>query len=112
MNKAIIFGLAFFALAGTAQAEGFMPWTDVMIMADTNHDGALDMQEVDNFSEATTFIGFQPFIREQFKIYDTNHDGRLSMAELKMGTMKDELTDPEVSVAFFKGLGFMPSNHN
>lgn len=111
MKKQIaILALTLVGAASAVQAEGFMPWTDVMMQADTNHDGALTMAEVKNYKASDHFIGFQPFMADHFQDYDTNGDGKVSMAELKAGTIRDQMTDPEVSVAFFKGLGFMPRN--
>ncbi len=111
MNKQIaVLALSLMAVTASVQAEGFMPWTDVMMMADADHDGALTMNEVETFNDAEHFIGFQPFMADHFSIYDTDADGKVTMAELKAGTLRDKMTDPEVSVAFFKGLGFMPNN--
>jgi hypothetical protein len=100
------FVLSLFAVA--AGAQGFMPWTDVMMMADMNHDGELSMDEVKTYNAKDHFIGFQPFMVDHFKDCDKDDDDAVSMYELKVCTKEMGMTDSETSRVFYKGIGFMP----
>ena len=97
--------------SGLAMAQGFMPWTDVMLMADSNKDGKLSMKEVKGFSAAEHFVGFQPFMADHFADCDVDNDDSVTMFELKSCMKSLGMTDPEASQMFFKGVGFMPRNH-
>ena len=109
-SKVLILAVAF-AIVLPAFAQGFMPWTDVMMMADTDHDGMTSMEEVKTFNAADHFIGFQPFMIDHYKDLDINKDGMVSMAEVKMFAKNQmKWSDPEISKMFYKGLGFMPKN--
>ena len=114
ISKVLILALALavaFAFVLPAFAQGFMPWTDVMMMADTNHDGMTSMDEVKKFNVADHFIGFQPFMIDHYDDLDLNKDGMVSMAEVKMFAKNQmKWSDPEISKMFYKGLGFMPKN--
>jgi hypothetical protein len=98
-------------IAPLASAQGFMPWTDVMMMADGDHDGMVTMDEVKKFNAADHFVGFQPFMTDHFKDLDLNKDGMVTMAEVKMFSKSQmKWSDPEISEMFYKGVGFMPKN--
>ncbi len=109
-SKALVLAVAC-VIVLPAFAQGFMPWTDVVMMADTNHDGMMTMEEVKKFNAADHFVGFQPFMIDHYKDLDTNNDGMVSMAEVKMFA-KNQMhwSDPEISEMFYKGVGFMPRN--
>lgn len=101
-----------FALASIAvSAAGFMPWTDVMMGADADGNGAISMSEVKNYKLGSRFVGFQPFMVDHFAELDTDGDGQISMYELKKGTMDMDMTDSEVSTGFYRGFGFMPRSN-
>jgi hypothetical protein len=109
MNKFIL--TTIFALAAnTAIAQGFMPWTEVMLDADTDGSGTLNMDEIKAYKASDHFIGFQPFMVDHFQDCDKNKDSEVSMAELKSCTMKMGMGDEEVSTGFYRGFGFMPAN--
>ncbi len=94
--------------AGAAGAEGFMPWTDVVKMADGNADGMLTPTEVMYFKEAGEYPGFMPFMTDHFKGFDTDQDGMVSKAELDAAMQKYGMTDTQMSKAFLERQGFMP----
>lgn len=95
-------------VSGIVYAEGFMPWTDVTAMADSNKDGMLTMPEVEQFKQATEFPGFQPFMTDHFKELDTNADGMVDSDELAKAKEMFQMDDTAMSQAFFKKQGFMP----
>ena len=99
------------AYSFTVSAQGFMPWTDVFMMADGDHDGMVNMDEVKKFGHNDHFVGFMPFMTDHYKDLDRNKDGMVSMAEVKMFSKEQmKWTDPELSSMFYKGTGFMPFN--
>lgn len=91
-------------------AQGFMPWTDVMMEADSDGSGGISMQEVKAYKLGSRFQGFQPWMADHFAEVDLDGDGEVSMFELKKSTMNMGMTDQEVSTGFYRGFGFMPSN--
>jgi hypothetical protein len=91
-------------------AQGFMPWTEIMLEADTDGSGSLRMSEIKAFKASDHFVGFQPFMVDHFKDCDTNGDDEVTMAELKTCTMSMGMSDAEVSTGFHRGFGFMPFN--
>lgn len=109
-NVTFLFALALAAVSFSATAQGFMPWTDVMMEADTNNDGGVSMEEIKAFKLGSRFQGFQPWMIDHFAELDLDKDGEISMYELKKGTMGMEMTDAEVSTGFYRGFGFMPAN--
>ncbi|MEM7540635.1 MAG: hypothetical protein AAF384_03505 [Pseudomonadota bacterium] len=108
-NLLTILILALGVVAGASAQSGFMPWTDVVMMADTNDDGMMTEDEVKKFMAADHFVGFQPFMKDHFKNLDANGDGMVSMAEVKMFAKNQmQWSDPQISEMFYKGQGFMP----
>lgn len=105
-SKACLF--AGLLVSGTCHAQGFMPWTDVMMMSDANGDGMLTMEEVKTFQGKNHFIGFMPFMVDHFADCDKDKDNMVSMFELKLCSKGMGMTDEETSEVFYKGLGFMP----
>ena len=103
-----VFAVLITAGLSTAQADGFMPWTDIMKMADENNDSMVSPNEVMTFKFAAQYPGFQPFIATHFMKFDANSDGMISADEFhsEMGTMR--MTDDDMNAAFTKGAGFMP----
>jgi len=99
-------------VGNVANAEGFMPWTDVMKMADTDKDGMLTPREVMYFEGSDSHVGFQPFMVDHFKDFDTDGDGMVSAAELAAAKDKLGMSDDDMSKAFFERQGFMPRNPN
>ena len=110
--RRIALGMAFLGLGlvvgGTLNAAGFMPWTDVMKMADADDDGMLTPREVMYFEGREAHAGFQPFMVDHFKDFDTNGDGMVSSDELTAAKAKLGMSDEEMSKAFFERQGFMP----
>jgi hypothetical protein len=106
----IILSAVLIVAANFAMAQGFMPWTEVMLEADADGDGMLSMGEVKAYKASDHFIGFQPFMIDHFKDCDTSGDDNVSMAELKKCTMEMGMSDSEVSTGFYRGFGFMPWN--
>ena len=109
MTKTLI-AAAFVLFSTAAAADGFMPWTAVMAGADTNHDGAISMQEVRDYKLGSSFQGFQPWMTDHFAQCDTNHDGEIDHAELAACMKEMGMSDTQLSEVFFKGQGFMPRN--
>jgi hypothetical protein len=95
-----------------AAAEGFMPWTDVMKMADSDKDGMLTPKEVMYFKSADTHSGFRPFMVDHFADFDTDGDGMVSEGEMKAAVERLGMSDADMSKAFFESQGFMPRNAN
>lgn len=102
--------IALLAMPFGAFAQGFMPWTDVMMEADTDGDGGVSMAEIKAFRLGSRFQGFQPWMVDHFAELDLDGNGEISMYELKKGAMSMEMTDAEVSTGFYRGFGFMPAN--
>ncbi len=105
---AVLLGLLGFS-AG-AGAQGFMPWTDVMMEADADSSGGVTMDEIKAHSLGEDFQGFQPWMADHFAGLDLDGDGEVTMFELKKGTMGMGMDDKEVSEGFYRGFGFMPAN--
>ena len=111
MNKLVAAALACFAIMSLpVGAQGFMPWTDVMVEADTDGSGGVSMEEIKNYRLGTRFQGFQPWMTDHFAELDTDGDGEVSMSELKKGSMGMEMGDSDLSTGFYRGFGFMPAN--
>lgn len=102
--------IALLALApiGIATAAGFMPWTDVIKMADADNDSKLSHSEVMNFAEREHFQGFQPFMANHFTKFDFNKDGFLSFEECRKGMQESGYTDEQVIAEFKRDHGFRP----
>lgn len=106
--NAIAISAALAATTDIVQAESFMPWTEVMNMADTDHDQRISPAEVMMFRFAEEYPGFQPFFAIHFMHFDANADGLVDDAEFHaaMDTMK--MNDSDMNEAFTIGRGFMP----
>ena len=100
------------ALSLSASAEGFMPWSKVMAMADADGDGKLSPHEVMFFESSEHFVGFQPFMADHFRDFDADGDGFVTEAEARAGAERLGMSDTAVSKAFFERQGFMPRNAN
>ncbi|MEQ8661745.1 MAG: hypothetical protein RLW62_13105 [Gammaproteobacteria bacterium] len=100
------------AVGASASAAGFMPWTDVMKMADTDKDGMLTPHEVVYFKGNDSHTGFRPFMVDHFADFDTDGDGMVSAGELAAAKTKLGMSDEEMSKAFFERQGFMPRQQN
>ncbi|MCI0401070.1 MAG: hypothetical protein L0Y67_02005 [Gammaproteobacteria bacterium] len=113
MKKSILVAVftLLFVTAFSVQAQGFMPWTEVFVMADTSGDGMITMVEIQEFQTAHTEVsGFSPWASQNFDAMDTNDDGMVTMHEMKVYTMSMKMTDSQVTEGFYKGFGFMPRN--
>ena len=109
--KRLFVAICFALASATVSAAGFMPWTDVMMDADADGNGALSMSEVKDYKLGSRFVGFQPFMVDHFADLDVDGNGEISMYELKKGTMHMDMTDSEVSTGFYRGFGFMPRSN-
>ena len=105
---AAIFSLTCLPLA--TMAQGFMPWTDVMMEADADGSGGVTMKEIEAYRLGSRFQGFQPWMTDHFEELDRNGDGQITLHELKKGTMDMGMSDQEVSTGFYRGFGFMPAS--
>ena len=106
----ILISLALASALSNVSAEGFMPWTKVVSMADLNDDGMLTMFEVERFKPVAKFPGFQPWMADHFVDLDTNGDGMVDNTELAKAKEMFKMDDTAMSQAFFKRQGFMPRN--
>ena len=106
--NAVALGVLLVTGSGSALGEGFMPWTDIMKMADVNSDQMISPHEVMMFKYAAQYPGFQPFIATHFMHFDADGDGMITYGEFhsEMGTMK--MTEGDMTKAFSTGIGFMP----
>lgn len=86
------------ALAGEA---GFMPWTDILMMADTDSDGGVSMMEVESFREPA-YAGFQPWMGKNFNAIDLNQDGMVTMYEMKKYTMEHGMDERDLPMLWYK----------
>lgn len=106
--RTLVLGLALAAGAATAAAQGFMPWTKVLEMADTDGDGMLSAKEVLYFDAADHYVGFQPFMSTHFREFDANGDGMVTMEESRAAVERLGMSEADMSKAFFEQQGFMP----
>ena len=90
------------------QAAGFLEWIDVVNKADMNKDGMVSAHEIMMYDPATAEVGFRPFMVDHFAAFDSNGDGMLTMDEIKAGMVKANMTDKDMSRAFFETVGFQP----
>jgi hypothetical protein len=74
---------------GLAGEAGFMPWTDILMMADRNSDGGVDMAEVKSF-------------REPANALDLNQDGMVTMYEMKKYLMEHKMDDRDLPVVWYR----------
>ncbi len=95
-------------IISSAHAEGFMPWSDIMKMADANNDQVLTPKEVMTFEFATQYPGFQPFVASHFMQLDADHDGTITFEEFRSRMTTIDMDDKEMDEAFSVGIGFMP----
>ena len=106
--KAIAISAALITAINVVQAESFMPWTEVMAMADTDRDQRISPAEVMMFRFAEAYPGFQPFFATHFMRFDTNADGLVDDAEFHAGMDSMKMNDSDMNEAFAIGRGFMP----
>jgi Ca2+-binding EF-hand superfamily protein len=106
--NAVVASVLVAATVGAAQAENFMPWTDIMKLADSNKDQIVSPAEVMMFKFADQYPGFQPFIATHFMNFDADKDGMITFDEFhaQMGSLK--MDDDAMNRAFSIGSGFMP----
>lgn len=111
--KRTLIAFATLLIANSAGAEGFMPWSDVARMYDDNNDGMVSAVEVSAMAHVLGkgFIGFQPWFTDHQAELDTNKDGQVSMDEMKAWMAAHQVSEADMSKAFYKGFGFMPNNH-
>jgi hypothetical protein len=93
---------------GIAWAGGFMPWADVVKMADLDQDRKLSAAEILNFPHHEHFQGFQPFMANHFQKYDFNQDGFLSFEECRKGMKMDGYSEEQMVAEFKRDHGFRP----
>lgn len=110
--RMLVAALSLALVAAGAHAEGFMPWTKVLEMADTDGDGMVSAKEIMYFDAADHYVGFQPFMTSHFRDFDTNGDGMVTMEESKAAVARLGMSEAEMSEAFFKQQGFMPRSAN
>lgn len=108
--KTKIIAVALTLAATTVFAEGFMPWTEIMAKYDLNHDGGVSMEESRDVTLAKDFPGFSPWFSDHFAKLDTNGDGMVDSVELAKMMKAEKHTDQDMANAFYKDLGFMPTN--
>jgi len=90
------------AFAGTASAQGFMPWEDVVKMA-AKHNGMVSMEDATAFSEREKqFAGFAPWVAENMKILDINHDGMVSMDEVKAWMIEHHMSNGDMIKIWYR----------
>ena len=106
MTTLVTAGLLFISFG--ALAAGFQPWTEVLESADTDHDGKVSPSEVVFFEASDHFKGFQPFMADHFQDFDSDGDGLVSLDECRSGMKSLNMTDDEVSEAFYTDFGFQP----
>jgi hypothetical protein len=87
LAAAILFG-------GAAHAdEGFMPWSDVIKKAMADHPG-LTMDAMHDFAtREKQFVGFEPWMKANFKDVDANKDGMITMDEMHVWMTAHKMTD-------------------
>jgi hypothetical protein len=90
------------ALATPAQAgeAGFMPWTDILMMADTNKDGMVTMPEVMTY-EDKRYEGFMPWMGKNFNSVDLNEDGMVTMYEMKKYLMDHDMDERDLTLIWY-----------
>ena len=108
MKRILIVIAVFTLLIEMAWAAGFMPWTDVLTIADENKDQKLTSAEIMNFAKREHFQGFQPFMASHFQKYDFNKDGFLSFEECRKGMKMDGYSDDQMVAEFNRDHGFKP----
>jgi Ca2+-binding EF-hand superfamily protein len=82
-------------------AAPFAPWTDILMMADRNSDGGVDMAEVKSFREPA-YAGFQPWMGTNFNALDLNQDGMVTMYEMKKYLMEHKMDDRDLPVVWYR----------
>lgn len=79
-------------------------WNTILMSADTNSDGQVDMMEVMNFSDPLGSPGFKPFLAYNFKEMDTDGDGMVSSEEVKKHCSDMGLSDADILAMFRKNI--------
>lgn len=102
-----IFVLFFLGIANS-NAQGFMPWEDVLKLADANADGKVTKVEVRSFGPTEEIPGFVPWITDHWADLDADKDGDVSLDECRSGIDAAKWTDEEIRDAFYSNVGFMP----
>lgn len=109
MNKYLLAALLSICSMGVlAEAAGFLEWVAVVNKADLDKDGMVSAHEIMMYDPAVEEVGFRPFMVDHFAAFDSNGDGMLTMDEIKAGMVKANMTDKDMSRAFFETVGFQP----
>ena len=101
LRSALMAGVAIAVLAGTAFAQGFMPWDDILTKAMAGHKG-LTMEMTHDFAQREKqFAGFEPWMISHFNEVDTDHDGSISMEEMHAWMDAHKMSGKELSDAWY-----------
>jgi hypothetical protein len=97
-------GAAFLALAAGVSAQGFMPWTEILEMADKNRDGMVTMEEVNDAGMKRDPVpaGFQPWMGMNFNAIDLNQDGMVTMEEVDEYLSMHDMTSDDLTEAWYQ----------
>lgn len=113
--KTRILAVSLILAASGAMAEetaGFASWLETVHKADKNADGMLTPTEIMYYDASQHEAGFRPFMVDHFAAWDFNADGMVSMDEISQGMKKANMTDKDMSRAFFEMTGFQPPRSN
>ncbi|MEM7468357.1 MAG: hypothetical protein AAF387_15920 [Pseudomonadota bacterium] len=110
MSIAKLFLSIFFAkiFIFSAAAQGFMPWNDVLTLADIDRDGKVTKVELTKFGPTDEIPGFVPWMSDHWADLDADKDGDVSLDECRSGIEAAGWTDDEIRDAFYSNVGFMP----
>ncbi|MBI2994272.1 MAG: hypothetical protein HYY48_08885 [Gammaproteobacteria bacterium] len=114
MKKLLVALLLGLVSAGgyAAEAEGFLKWVDTIHNADMNKDGMVSAHEIMMYNPKEAEVGFRPFMVDHFAAWDADGDGNITMDEIHNGMVKANMTDKDMSRAFFEMTGFQPPRSN
>jgi Ca2+-binding EF-hand superfamily protein len=101
-RSALLAGIAITVLAGTAFAQGFMPWSDILKKAMADHPG-MTMEMMHDFAtREKQFTGFEPWMISHFKEVDADHDGSITMAEMHAWMDAHKMSDKQLTDAWYE----------
>jgi len=102
LRSALMAGIAIAVLAGSAFAQGFMPWDEILTKAMAGKQG-VTMEMVHDFAtREKQFTGFEPFMVNHFKEIDTDNDGDITMAEMHAWMDAHKMSGKELTAAWYE----------
>ncbi|MEE9139860.1 MAG: hypothetical protein V3U18_03695 [Alphaproteobacteria bacterium] len=98
----LAFAASLGAIAG-AHARAFIPWTEVMMIADADQDRGVTTDEVKELVKARgELAGFGPWMIDNFDVIDADGNDSLTLWEVKKHLMENGISDGELILLWWQ----------